>query len=154
MKWFKIAAEDQFQGGNRALLKYDVNGCSELIVVFVHGSNYHAMDAVCPHSGGPLHLGPVELIDIEDSTTVPCLRKEALVCPWHHYKFTVDNGKSVDDDIFSVSTYKIKLIDKCVYIEYHNHGILNQVNIFKRNFILIQHQNQRNANYPSCPISI
>ncbi|KAJ3051655.1 hypothetical protein HK097_007332 [Rhizophlyctis rosea] len=46
---------------------------------------YRCVEAVCPHSGGPLHLG-----DIEDTAS----GDPAIICPWHAYRFSLNNGES------------------------------------------------------------
>lgn len=46
--------------------------------------NYYAMEAECPHAGGPM----IEAhIDIEDSSYIAS-------CPWHAYDFNVETGES------------------------------------------------------------
>ncbi|KAK7757489.1 hypothetical protein SLS62_000504 [Diatrype stigma] len=48
------------------------------------GWTYFAMEAVCPHAGGPMKDAS---IDIEDSSYVAS-------CPWHAYDFNVETGES------------------------------------------------------------
>ncbi|KAE8155070.1 hypothetical protein BDV25DRAFT_64876 [Aspergillus avenaceus] len=48
------------------------------------GWTYYAMEAECPHAGGPLQDSQV---DIEDSAYV-------VSCPWHAYDFNVETGES------------------------------------------------------------
>ena len=48
------------------------------------GWSYYAMEAECPHSGGPMTEAHV---DIEDSAYVAS-------CPWHAYDFNVKTGES------------------------------------------------------------
>jgi uncharacterized ferritin-like protein (DUF455 family) len=45
---------------------------------------YYAMEAECPHAGGPLATAPM---DIEDSSYI-------VTCPWHGYDFNVETGES------------------------------------------------------------
>ncbi|CAL1530426.1 unnamed protein product [Lymnaea stagnalis] len=55
----------------------------ESIALFRLGNKVYAIQALCPHAGGPLHMG-----DIEDfSPGEVCLK-----CPWHKWKFKVDTG--------------------------------------------------------------
>ncbi|KAI1808726.1 Rieske [2Fe-2S] domain protein [Daldinia bambusicola] len=46
--------------------------------------NYYAMEAECPHAGGPMAEAH---IDIEDSSYIAS-------CPWHAYDFNVETGES------------------------------------------------------------
>ncbi|KAB8068861.1 hypothetical protein BDV29DRAFT_62324 [Aspergillus leporis] len=48
------------------------------------GWTYYAMEAECPHAGGPMQDSQ---IDIEDSAYVAS-------CPWHAYDFNVETGES------------------------------------------------------------
>ncbi|KAI1259666.1 beta-1,4-xylosidase [Xylariaceae sp. FL1019] len=46
--------------------------------------NFYAMEAQCPHAGGPMAEAQV---DIEDSSYIAS-------CPWHAYDFNLDTGES------------------------------------------------------------
>ena len=48
------------------------------------GWTYYAMEAECPHAGGPMAEAQ---IDIEDSSYIAS-------CPWHAYDFNVETGES------------------------------------------------------------
>ena len=48
------------------------------------GWTYYAMEAECPHAGGPMADAQ---IDIEDSSYIAS-------CPWHAYDFNVETGES------------------------------------------------------------
>ncbi|KAI0104709.1 hypothetical protein GGR51DRAFT_225649 [Nemania sp. FL0031] len=50
----------------------------------VHDWVYYAMEAECPHAGGPMSDAH---IDIEDSSYIAS-------CPWHAYDFSLDTGES------------------------------------------------------------
>ena len=49
-----------------------------------HAWTYYAMEAECPHAGGPMAEAQ---IDIEDSSYIAS-------CPWHAYDFNVETGES------------------------------------------------------------
>ncbi|OOF91382.1 hypothetical protein ASPCADRAFT_211205 [Aspergillus carbonarius ITEM 5010] len=49
-----------------------------------NGWSYYAMEAECPHAGGPMQDSS---IDIEDSAYI-------VSCPWHAYDFNVETGES------------------------------------------------------------
>ncbi|KAL3471093.1 hypothetical protein BJX99DRAFT_33238 [Aspergillus californicus] len=48
------------------------------------GWSYYAMEAECPHAGGPMEDA---MVDIEDSAYI-------VSCPWHAYDFNVETGES------------------------------------------------------------
>jgi uncharacterized ferritin-like protein (DUF455 family)/nitrite reductase/ring-hydroxylating ferredoxin subunit len=69
------------------------------VVVFEHDSNFYALDATCPHSGGPLFQGYI--VDIEDSSQCE------LVCPWHHHRFNSCTGANHEHPQFNTTAYSI-----------------------------------------------
>lgn len=61
------------------------NATTPLSVDEIHNEwTFYAMEAVCPHAGGPMTDAN---IDIEDSSYVAS-------CPWHAYDFNVETGES------------------------------------------------------------
>uniref|UniRef100_A0A8C4AML9 Rieske domain-containing protein n=1 Tax=Denticeps clupeoides TaxID=299321 RepID=A0A8C4AML9_9TELE len=59
-------------------------GGREVLVLHYRG-RFHALDARCYHSGGPLQEG-----DIEEIAGRLC-----IVCPWHKYKITLAEGEGL-----------------------------------------------------------
>lgn len=57
---------------------------NQKIALFKYKGTVHAMDEKCPHMGGPLHLGDIEELG---QAALPC-----IVCPWHNWKFSLENG--------------------------------------------------------------
>ena len=55
--------------GDRIVALYNVDG------------QFHAIDGVCPHQGGPLGKG--------------CLSGGIVTCPWHGWQFDVRTGTSL-----------------------------------------------------------
>jgi nitrite reductase/ring-hydroxylating ferredoxin subunit len=62
-------------------LALEVAGAS--LAVFLVGGEVHALDDLCPHSGGPLSEGPVE--------------NGCVTCPWHGARFELATGRSVGE---------------------------------------------------------
>jgi len=60
----------------------------------------YAMDAVCPHEGGPLEQGSIE--------------EYRLTCPWHQAVFDIRTGKVSADTTWAtdIASYKVFLDDK------------------------------------------
>lgn len=64
---------------------YGESEAEDIVLVYdKEGDNFHAMDALCSHEGGPLDLG-----DIEEFSGSKC-----IVCPWHSYEFDLTTGYS------------------------------------------------------------
>lgn len=66
---------------------------------------YYAMEAECPHAGGPMADAQ---IDIEDSSYVAS-------CPWHAYDFNLDTGESSYG--LKACTYPVHLQDGRVLLQ-------------------------------------
>ncbi|QSS56142.1 Rieske domain-containing protein [Histoplasma capsulatum var. duboisii H88] len=71
------------------------------------GWSYYAMEAECPHAGGPMEESHV---DIEDSAYV-------VSCPWHAYDFNVETGESSVG--IKTCTFPIDIKDQVVYLQYN-----------------------------------
>ncbi len=61
------------------------------LAVFVVDGRVVAIDAECPHEGGPLHEGTVE--------------RGRIVCPWHGYGFELSTGRCDADPSLSIRRY-------------------------------------------------
>ncbi|KAJ3035841.1 hypothetical protein HDV00_003376 [Rhizophlyctis rosea] len=90
-----VCSTRDVDGKRRALVTLQPGNLSEgqveprLIETVLVGSEadnvYRCVEAVCPHSGGPLHLGDIEDVASGDPS---------IVCPWHAYRFSLNNGES------------------------------------------------------------
>jgi len=61
------------------------------LAVFVVDGKVVAIDAECPHEGGPLHEGTIE--------------RGRIVCPWHSYGFELHTGRCDADPSLSIRRY-------------------------------------------------
>ena len=52
-----------------------------IVAVFNVDGAFHALDGICPHSGGPLAKGT--------------LRQNVVTCPWHGWTYGLHNGKAI-----------------------------------------------------------
>ncbi len=78
-----------------------VNG--KAFALFRVGERIVAMDAECPHEGGPLQDGMVE--------------SGCVVCPWHAYRFDVTSGACETEPSLSVKTYPTVVEAGVVWVE-------------------------------------
>jgi len=60
------------------------------VAVFKYGDKILATQARCPHAGGPLHLGDIEVLP--DMSL--CVR-----CPWHKWSFCVSRSRNPGSDV-------------------------------------------------------
>lgn len=66
----------------------------------------YAVDEMCPHMGGPLHLGDIEELG---QARLPC-----IVCPWHSWKYCLQTGrlKFPHKKNITVGTYPVQVTAK------------------------------------------
>lgn len=67
------------------------------IAVFYHEDQVYALDNRCPHLGFPLHMGS--------------LCDGILTCHWHHARFDICGGGTLDPWADDVPTYEVKIDD-------------------------------------------
>ncbi len=73
------------------------------IALFRVGERIVALEAECPHEGGPLQDGTIE--------------DGCVVCPWHNYKFELASGQCDIDPSLRVGTYPVTVEDNVVLVE-------------------------------------
>ena len=73
------------------------------VLVLHHAGDFHAMDNRCPHMGFPLHQG-----DVHDGL---------LDCHWHHARFDVTCGATLDPWADDVDTYRIVVEGDAVFVD-------------------------------------
>ena len=94
-----VAASDELPlGGSRA---FAVGG-TQVAVFRLRSGELRALDAVCPHSGGPLADGLVDA--------------KKVVCPLHNYAFALADGTCVNGDM-AVRTYPVREEDGEIVVE-------------------------------------
>jgi nitrite reductase (NADH) small subunit len=85
-----VAASDDLPlGGSRAYAVGDA-----MVAVFrLRSGELRALDAVCPHSGGPLADGQFDA--------------KKVICPLHNYLFSLGDGACLNGDM-AVRTYPVR----------------------------------------------
>ena len=95
----KVAKVDELSPGRGKLVRVD----GKDIALFNVNGTYHAMDAACPHEGGPLHEGEVH--------------GDTIICPWHGYDFSVKTSECFVDPELRLTLYVVKTKGNDVCIE-------------------------------------
>ena len=87
---YAVAASDELPvGGARAFAVGDA-----MVAVFrLRSGELRALDAVCPHSGGPLADGQFDA--------------KKVICPLHNYFFSLADGSCLNGD-YTVRTYPVR----------------------------------------------
>ena len=61
------------------------------------GDQFHALDNLCLHRGGPLCEGPIE--------------RGVVTCPWHGWSYEIATGTMVQDPRVGVSRHDVRVQD-------------------------------------------
>ena len=74
-RWVRIASTaDGPAGQSRELVAED-----RIVALFNVDGQFHALDGICPHQGGPLGRGSLE--------------GHVVTCPWHGWQYDVRTGQ-------------------------------------------------------------
>lgn len=86
------------EGGNTVI---EVNGKD--VVVFLVEGRYYAIDDMCPHAGASLSSGRVD--------------EGIVTCPWHYWRFRLDDGAWADNPRVKVGCYPVHVVDDKIELE-------------------------------------
>ena len=67
-----------------------------------HFGHFYAINAICPHMGGPLQSGKLEGM--------------VIFCPWHQWSFCIDTGEPDHPGGHRISTYQVKIENGSVWV--------------------------------------
>ena len=98
-KFVKVGRMDDLADGQARVAQVD----GQRIAIFHVGGHFYALEASCPHEGGPLADGMIEGLHI--------------VCPWHGYDFHLKTGKYTLNPDLQTLTYPVKIQDGKLFIE-------------------------------------
>ncbi|WP_283179148.1 Rieske (2Fe-2S) protein [Gemmobacter sp. 24YEA27] len=92
MTRFRVGTTDCIAEGGR--LKIEING--RPVVIFNVEGRFYALSDRCPHQGGPLSGGDQigELRAERVGEHQYCRRNMTVRCPWHHWEFDIETGRS------------------------------------------------------------
>ncbi len=97
--WVKAAEKDELLDGQTKI----VNVYGRSVALFKIGGRYFAIANACLHRGGPLGEGQV--------------KGHEVTCPWHGWKFNVEDGSFSVIPTLRVKTYKVEQNGEGVFIE-------------------------------------
>lgn len=98
-KFVKVGRVGDLADGQAKVVQVD----GQRIALFYVGGRYYALEAACPHEGGPLADGIIEGLRI--------------ICPWHGYDFHLKTGACGLDPDLRALTYPVKVQDDDLLIE-------------------------------------
>lgn len=80
---------------------FEIDG--KLIAVFHQDGRFLALDDVCPHMGASLAGGSVS--------------EGVVTCPWHGWRFRLEDGTWVDNPRLKTGCYTVRVVDDEIQIE-------------------------------------
>ncbi|GAK12096.1 Rieske (2Fe-2S) protein [Geomicrobium sp. JCM 19039] len=95
MSWQKACSMEELKKERVKLIKGG-------IVVLLHEGHVYAIDNRCPHMGFPLHMGS--------------LKNGILTCQWHHARFDVSSGGTLDPWADDLIKYETDIQDEQIYV--------------------------------------
>ncbi len=75
MNRYRVASAAEIPVGEGR--EYVVGG--RIVALFNVDGQFHALDGICPHAGGPLAKG--------------VMHDQVVTCPWHGWQFDVTSGR-------------------------------------------------------------
>lgn len=81
-----------------------VKAGDKMICIGKHNNNYFAFQRNCPHAGADLSKGYIDPVG-------------NVVCPLHHYKFSVENGRNVSGEGYFLKRYPLEIREDGVWVE-------------------------------------
>lgn len=77
------------------------------------GDDVRAFANACPHRAGPLGRGRIACQLDADGVGTPTIRdgRWVLLCPWHAWEFSLDDGRSVIDPAYRARVYDTEVRD-------------------------------------------
>jgi nitrite reductase/ring-hydroxylating ferredoxin subunit len=98
-RWINVAELKEFKDNPAKV----VQAAGHAIAVFKADGQFYAVEAVCPHAGGPLGEGKLNGMEV--------------VCPWHGYSFHLKTGACSTDKSFRARTYPIRVEGESLLVQ-------------------------------------
>ena len=97
-EWHKVAAvSDVLPGSGRELV-----AGGRIVALFNVAGEFHAMDGICAHQGGPLGKGT--------------LSNGVVTCPWHGWQFQTSDGQHCLNPRICQTTFEVKVEAESVFV--------------------------------------
>ena len=109
--WHKVAdSVDEINFSSNSMTELEVAG--KTICVAFQNNKLLACTQKCPHSGGNLADGFVDTMG-------------NIVCPLHHYKFSLYNGRNVSGEGYFLKTFPVEKREDGIFVGFEENGIFN-----------------------------
>lgn len=113
-----VCRADAIENGECQIVSVD--GTS--IGIFNVDGEYHALENVCPHRGGPICTGSVRgKLEAEwpgpgEAEREYYADKLVVACPWHGWEFSIEDAQHLGDPTISVRQFDAEVEDGDVYV--------------------------------------
>ncbi len=98
-RWVRLLAQDECPPGEaRECVAED-----RIVALFNVAGEYHAIDGICPHQGGPLGQGQL----------AGCV----ITCPWHGWQFDVTSGQHQTSPSLRHPCFPVKVEEGDIYVD-------------------------------------
>ena len=74
-----------------------------MVAVFLNEGRYFAIDDFCPHQGASLAEGYI----------ADC----AVACPWHHWRFSIEDGSWLDNPKIKIDKFNVRLNGQDIQVQ-------------------------------------
>ncbi|MBX3422905.1 MAG: nitrite reductase (NAD(P)H) small subunit [Pirellulaceae bacterium] len=74
-----------------------------VVAVFLYHDTYYAIDDICPHQGASLAEGYLD----------DC----AVACPWHHWRFSLQDGTWLDNPKLGVDKFNVRVVGQQIQVQ-------------------------------------
>jgi nitrite reductase (NADH) small subunit len=90
----------------------------KLIALFRVGDEFFALDAICPHQGGPLAKGAISGTSGSGTSGSSSEGGGCLVtCPWHGWQFDLKTGQQQIIRTIRQPTYPVKIEEGKIFVD-------------------------------------
>jgi len=81
---------------------------TRVVAVFLDQGRYFAIDDFCPHQGASLAEG--------------YLCDGAVACPWHHWRFSIEDGRWLDNPKLGVEKFAVRVVGTHIQVSVPDPG--------------------------------
>ena len=99
MSWVTVAKASECPPGSAR----ECVAAGRIVALFNVEGQFHALDGICPHQGGPLGKGRL----------VGCI----ITCPWHGFQFDVTTGQHQTSQSLVHSSFAVRVDGDEVQVE-------------------------------------
>ena len=102
LEWYLLTEDpNNLPWENQPILSFTITERSICLAQFE--GKFFAFQALCPHAGAPLKEGYIDA-------------KGNIVCPLHHYKFCLANGRNCTGQGYDMRAYPLEMRPDGLYI--------------------------------------